>query len=305
MIDAGGIRVNEPGWHLYRSFLAVMRTGSLSGAARVLKLTQPTLGRHVAELEETLGLALFTRSPGGLVPTEEAERLRPSAESLEFSVQELLTVARAGRSDDRVIGTVRITASEAMGTQVLPAMLAKIQHEHEGLSVELRLANQVEDLLRRDADIALRSRRPVQNAIIAKKVGSIRLGLFAHKSYVERFGCPSRTDQLKRHLLVGFDVDGSRGGTAERGTPLPLQRSDFRYRTDSLLAQNAAVRAGVGIGALQRRLATPDLVPILPNAVDFTFELWLAMHEDQRQRPPVRSVFDTLARELPLWCARD
>lgn len=284
----------------------MLRSGSLSGAARDLTLSQPTLGRHIAELEEALGLALFTRSPGGLVATEEALRLRPGAEALEFSVQELLTVARAGSTQGDCVGTVRITASEAMGTHVLPPILASLQHDNAGLAIELRLSNQVDDLLRRDADIALRTQRPSQGAIVTKKVGSMRLGLFAHRQYIERFGAPTRASELKKHLLVGFDEDRSRGGTTNRGGPSGLLRSDFRYRTDNLLAQNAAVRAGVGIGALQYRLATddPNLVPVLPKAVQFIFELWIAMHEDQRQRAPVRHVFDGLAVGLARWCAQ-
>ena len=296
--------MDEPGWHLYRSLLAVLRTGSLSGAARVLALTQPTLGRHIAELEESLGLALFTRSPGGLAPTEEAERLRPSAEALEFSVQELLSAARAGASE-AVVGTVRITASEVIGTHVLPAALEGALHAHPGLAVEVRLANRVEDLLRRDADIAVRGRRPEQHAIVAKKLGAIRLGLFAHKSYVAHYGCPANPSQLKSHRLIGFDADESRGGTQASTSSLgSLRRGDFQFRSDSLLAQNAAVRAGVGIGAMQRRLASEDsnLVPILSNQVEFSFELWLAMHEDQRGRAPVRYVFDSLAEALSAWC---
>lgn len=296
--------MDEPDWHLYRSFLAVMRAGSLSAAARALSLTQPTLGRHVAELEAALGFALFTRSPSGLVPTEEAERLRPSAEAVEFSVRELLNIAKAREGDDSVMGTVRLTASEGIGTEVLPPLLAPIQHKHPGLAIDLRLSNQVEDLLRRDADIAVRSKRPKQNAIIAKKVGAIEIGLFAHRRYIETFGCPSRPNELKEHLLIGFDNDPSRGGTSDRELSVQLQRSDFRYRSDSLLAQHAAVRAGVGIGPMQTSVAARDdqLLPILPESIGFTFELWLAMHEDQRRRAPVRHVFNALAESMQVWC---
>src|ERR1700761_8015302 len=142
----------EPGWELYRSFLAVMREGSLSGAARALGMTQPSLGRHMRELESALGSALFARSPQGLLPTELAHELLPHAQAMASASAALRRAASAGREE--LSGSVRLTASEVIGTEVLPAILTDFHERHPGMVIELAPSNSAADLLRRDADIA-------------------------------------------------------------------------------------------------------------------------------------------------------
>ncbi|MEX0839997.1 MAG: LysR family transcriptional regulator, partial [Parvibaculum sp.] len=159
----------EPGWELYRSYLAVVREGSLSGAARQLGLTQPTVGRHIDALEAALGVGLFTRSQGGLAPTEGALALVAHAEAMASAAEALRRAASGEAEDDS--GTVRITASEIIGTQVLPAMLTRFREKHPRIAVELVLSNRTDDLIRRDADIAVRMIRPTQTALIARKTG--------------------------------------------------------------------------------------------------------------------------------------
>ena len=165
-------------WDLYRSFLGVLREGSLSGAARALGITQPTAGRHIAALEEVLGTALFTRSQAGLMPTEVAAGLRAYAEAME-STAAALERAATGHGED-VRGVVRISASEVIGVEVLPPILARLRERNPELKVELVVTNQVQDLLRREADIAVRMMRPRQEQLVARRVGQITLGLHAH-----------------------------------------------------------------------------------------------------------------------------
>lgn len=292
-------------WTLLRSFLAVLRRGSLSGAARATGLTQPTLGRHVDELERGLGVALFTRSPGGLVPTEAARSLVPHAETMEAAFAALVRTASAGGDPAQPRGTVRISASEIMGTLVLPELLAPIRNEHPGIVLELALNNRNEDLLRRDADIAVRMARPKQDGLVARRLGAVPLGFFAHRDYAERFGLPETIDRLAEHHIIGFDLD-DHSARAVVGGKLPIDRGLFSFRTDSDVAQLAAVRAGLGIGMVQKALARQDplLVPVLAAEMSIDLECWLAVHEDQRQAPPVRAVFDGLASGLSEWIAR-
>ena len=146
------------GWELWRSFLAVTETGSLSAAARSLRLTQPTLGRHVDALEATLGAPLFTRSQHGLQPTSLALSLVPHAEAMASAADNLLRTASGEAEGER--GTVRLAASEIVGIEVLPAMLGRFREAHPGIALELALSNRNEDLLRRDADIAVWMVRP-------------------------------------------------------------------------------------------------------------------------------------------------
>jgi DNA-binding transcriptional LysR family regulator len=292
----------EPGWDLYRSFLVVLREGSLSAAARALGLTQPTIGRHIEALEQALGLALFTRSGQGLAPTEAALELRPYAEALAASAGALLRAA-SGRSGE-TRGTVRITASQVVGAEVLPPILTGLRQEHPELVLELVLSNRTEDLLQREADIAVRMVRPAQEALVARRLGAVELGLHAHRSYLDRCGIPAHLDDLRVHTLIGFDRESAFiRGLRARG--IPLHRGLFALRTDSDLAQLAALRAGYGIGVCQVGLARrdADLVRVLPAAFSLELETWLAMHEDLRASRRCRVVFDALAAGLSDYIA--
>jgi DNA-binding transcriptional LysR family regulator len=287
----------DPGWELYRSLLAVLREGSLSGAARSLGLTQPTVGRHVQQLETALSTPLFTRSQHGLVPTDAAYALEPHARAMAGAAAALLR-AVSGRAS-QASGVVRIAASEIIGVEVLPAILADLRVAHPGIVIELSLSDRMEDLLRRDADIAVRMARPTQGALVARHIGPVRLGLHAHRRYVDARGKPAGMAQLARHALIGFDRETA-SIRALRGLGLKLRRESFAFRADSHLAQLAAIRAGLGIGICQTAIARrdPDLVHVLPNHFAMELDMWLAMHEDLRASLPMRAVLDHLATAL-------
>jgi DNA-binding transcriptional LysR family regulator len=292
-------------WTLVRTFLEVLRRGSLSAAARATGLTQPTIGRHIEQIEQALGASLFTRSSSGLIPTEAARSLRAHAEAMEASMAALIRAAEAGGDAAAPRGTVRITASEVMGTAVLPEMLAAIRFAYPEITFELALNNRTDDLLRRDADIAVRMVRPTQDALVAKKIGETPLKLYAHKRYLKRFGTPDTVDALTKAHLIGFDRDDHSARAVAEGV-LPITRDLFRFRCDNDAAQMAALNAGLGIGAMQVALArrNPDLVPVLEHEITFTLDVWLAVHADQRDQPAIRVVFDSLAERLKAFVAR-
>ena len=286
-----------PDWHLYRSFLAVFREGSLSGAARALGMTQPTIGRQVAALEAALGVSLFSRSQDGLAPTDAALLVVPSAEAMAAAADAARRAASAAADEER--GTVRITASEVIGGAVLPAILARFHECHPRIVLELALTNRNEDLLRGDADIAVRMARPAQDALIAKRIGRVDIGLYAHRSYLKSHPAPRIRGDLGQHALIGFDRDPSYDRLlAQWG--VQISRDDFAFRSDSDLAQLAALSAGLGIGVVQLGIARRDknLVPVLPTEMMFSLEMWLAMHRDLRNSRRVRLVFDHLAEGL-------
>lgn len=285
------------GWELWHSFLAVSRTGSLSAAARSLRLTQPTLGRHVDALEEALGEPLFVRSQHGLQPTALALSLVPHAEAMAAAAESLLRAASGEAEGER--GTVRLAASEVVGIEVLPAMLGRFREAHPGIVLELALSNRNEDLLRRDADIAVRMVRPQQAALVARRIGAIGIGLYAKRDYLARHGNPSGVGELFAHTVIGVDRNNAALEAIRIGGE-PVSRELFSYRCDSDVGQLAAVRAGVGIGICQHGVAArdPDLVPVLPDLFDLSLDMWLAMHEDLRHSRRVRLLFDHLAAEL-------
>ncbi|TGP40083.1 LysR family transcriptional regulator, partial [bacterium M00.F.Ca.ET.228.01.1.1] len=172
---------NDIGWELYRTFLAVLREGSLSGAARALGITQPTVGRHVEALERALAVGLFTRSQNGLQPTDVALALQSHAEAMHSTAASLKRAASGHAGDDGagVQGVVRVSASEVVGVEVLPPVIAALRERHPRLIVELVLSNRVQDLLRREVDIAVRMVRPRQTQLVARRVGVIEVGLHA------------------------------------------------------------------------------------------------------------------------------
>ncbi len=292
----------EPGWELYRTLLAVIREGSLSGAARLLGLTQPTVGRHIDALETGLGIALFTRSQGGLAPTESALALVPHAEAMASAAEALQRAASGEAEEDR--GTVRITASEIIGTEVLPPILAAFREAHPRIVIELMLSNRTEDLLQREADIAVRMIRPTQAALVARKVGVVRLGLHAHRAYIKAHGAPQTMEELPQHPLIGYDREPSVRRLKDFG--FELTRDLFAFRCDSDVAQFAALRAGFGLGVCQFALAKkyPELVHVLPGMAHFELDVWIAMHEDLKTSLRMRLMFDHLAAELGAYAAR-
>ncbi len=274
-----------------------MRDGSLSGAARRLGMAQPTLGRHIEALEEALGVALFTRSPRGLTPTDAALHLDPHVEDMAAASAALVRTAAAEAAPDR--GVVRITASEVVGCEVLPPLLASFGAANPGVAIELVLNNRNEDLSRRDADIAVRMVRPTQNALVAQRIGDTKIGLYAHRSYLEAFGTPTSVADLRAHRLIGYDQD-DRSFRAAGTEAFPISRESFGFRCDNDLAQLAAVRAGVGIGGCQENIAKrdPDLIRLLADRWTFALEVWLVMHGDVRGTPRIQSLFDHLANGL-------
>lgn len=302
-IDDKGISLaTGTDWTLMRSFLAVVREGSLSAAARYTSLTQPTIGRHIADLEATLGVSLFTRSSSGLIPTEIALSLVEDAEAMEGAFASLVRKATLRTNEEQPVGTVRITTHDSMGTFVLPQLLADVRYRLPRIALELALSGRLTDILRREADIAVRMVRPQQDGLVARKLGMIHLGLYAHQNYVQRYGEPRTLGELAEHHLVGFDKDDQILRIGNDGT-LPLAREMFSLRVDSSAAQVMSVRAGLGIGIIITPMvrAEPEMVAILPRDIAINLECWIVVHEDQKSSPIVRPVYEMLGDGLANW----
>ena len=292
-----------PDWDLYRSFLAVLEAGSLSGAARKLGAAQPTVGRHIEALEQALGGgALFTRSPGGLRPTETALALREHALAMAVAAQAFLRTASGEATAVR--GVIRLTASDVVGAEVLPPILRDFREAYPEVSLELLLSNQHEDLLHRGVDIAVRMARPTQGALFARRVGTITLGFYAHQSYLQAHGEPQTLADLRHHNLIGYDqVPVPPRFTREFG--IPVTRELFALRSDSELAQLAALRAGFGICPCQSGIAArdPSLTPILRDQFSWELETWIVMHEDLKANRRMRLLFDHLVVGMSAYTA--
>jgi DNA-binding transcriptional LysR family regulator len=275
----------------------VLNHGSLSGAARALGGAQPTIGRHVAALEKSLRLALFTRSQTGFLPTEAGQSLRMYAESLQSTVAALERAAASQGSGVR--GSVRVTASDVIGVEVLPPIVARLRDQYPDLAVELALTDRVQDLIGREADIAVRMMRPRQELLVARRVGQIALGMHAHQNYLSRHGTPKSLADLANHALIGFDEPTAFIRSAGK-TLSAWRRGAFSIRTDNNLAQLALIRSGAGIGVCQVAIAHRDdkIVRILPKQIALSLETWVTMHQDLRNSPRCRVTFDALVEGL-------
>ena len=285
-------------WSLVRSFLAVLEHGSLLAAARQLQSSQPTIGRHIAELESQLRVTLFGRTGRGLVPTEAALRLADSARTMQAGADQLARLVEG--ADRSISGTVRITASQPVSCYVLPPLLAQMRRSLPDVQVELVASNAVSNLLRREADIAVRMVQPEQATVIARRVGKVALRACAHQDYLRRRGAPRQPADLLNHYLIGGDRnDETLKGFAAAG--LLVGKEQFAFRTDDLIVVWQAVKAGLGIGFVSEHLlrTDPAVVPLLPKLKIQPLPVWLVVHKEIRTSKRIRAVYDFLADALP------
>lgn len=289
---------NNFDWRLVPSFLAALDSGSLLGAARALGASQPTLGRHIGELESQLGTVLFERTGRGLRPTATALRLAQAARAMEGAANTLLRDASGAGKD--MAGTVRITASQPVAHVLLPPLLAQMRLALPQVQVELVCSNEVTNLLRREADIAIRMVQPDQSTLVARRIGRVTLGAYAHRDYLERRGTPRQPADLLQHDLIGDDrLDTIVRAFSRLG--MPVTRDAFCLRSDDLVACWQAVRAGLGIGFTADYVARtdPQVVAVLPGLKVPPLPVWLAVHREIRSSGRIRAVYDFLAQAVP------
>jgi len=285
-------------WNLARSFLAAIDHGSLLGASRALRTSQPTVGRHIAELESQLGVVLFERTGRGLVPTETAKQLARSARDMETAALALNRTLSGAQS--HAAGSVRITASVPVAVHLLPAVLTGMRQALPDIQVELVASNQVSNLLRREADIAIRMVRPDQNTLVARKLADVGLCVCAHKSYLARSAPLEQPSDLLNHTLIGSDTDPAiLNGFKAMG--LPIAREAFAFRCDDFVVQWQAVRAGLGVGFTAEYMLRSDteVVPVLSQQLRIPpLPMWLAVHREIRTDKRIRAVYDYLAKAM-------
>jgi DNA-binding transcriptional LysR family regulator len=290
----------SPDWSLWRSFGAVVEAGSLSAAARKLGLSQPTLGRHIETLEAAVGVPLFERTLQGFRPTDTALRMFEPVAAAQRALSEAELMAEG--SNAALGGTVRITASTVISNYVLPRMLAAIRVRFPSVALELVPSDSAENLLLREADIAVRMFRPTQLELITRSLGTIPIVGCAHATYVERRGAPASLADLGGHDLVGFDRDDLIIATS-RAMGFPLAREDFNMRCDSQTAWWELIKAGLGIGFAQAPLVAgaPGMVRLFGEVAFPPLEVWLTTHRELFTSRRIRAIYDALAEHLSAY----
>lgn len=290
----------EPDWALWRSFSAVVANGSLSAAARELGISQPTVGRHIETLEADLGLTLFERTLSGLKPNSTALRLYDPVTRAQMALAEAAIMAEGAQDD--LGGTVRITASVMISNYVLPALLVPIRQLYPGIALEIVPSDSSENLLLREADIAIRMFRPTQLELISRHLGDIAIGPVAHENYLARRGTPKTIEDLFAHDMIGFDRSDAIIAHA-RSFGLTLRRENFPLRSDDQAHLWELIRAGLGIGFAQVGLAqaTPGLVALPIDLNIPVLPVWLTTHRELFTSHRIRAIYDALADGLATY----
>ena len=284
-------------WSLVQAFLAVAEHGSLSAAARVLGSSQPTVGRQVHAMEEQLGAELFQRHDKGLTLTETGEALLAPARAMRQSIHDI--ELRAAGKADTLEGAVRITSSVVVGTEHLPAIVARMRLAEPRIAIELHVSDETSNLHFREADIAVRLYRPTQLDLVTLHLGELRFAAFASKSYLERRGTPRRPEDLILHDVVGMDRETAiLEGFRQAG--FPVEREWFKVRADNPNAYWNLVRAGCGIGFGQVLVGRTDAALVeIPLGLDLPrLPIWLTAHEAVRHAPRVARIWDLLTEGL-------
>lgn len=284
-------------WNLLQSFLAVSEHGSFSAAARATNGSQATLSRHISVLEGQLDTHLFDRAVGG------AELTKRGMEVLQHATNMADEAGRLSLGIDGhesvISGTVRITAVTTIATYTLPKILAALRIEEPEIEIELVATNKRENLLRREADIAIRISRPTEAGLFARKVGETRFGTYAAHSYLERRPAPKTAEEIMNHDIIGFDTsDIIINGLTKLG--LNVDRDFFTFRCDDpVVGWNMVVEGyGIGFNRLEIGEVEPKVSRIeLPSTIE-PLQIWLVAHSELKTNLRVRRVFDFLAEKL-------
>ena len=284
-------------WNQVRAFLVTAEEGSFSAAARALGLTQPTLGRQVAALEEHLGVTLFERVGRSLSLTASGLELLDHVRAMGDAASRVSLTA-SGQAQS-IEGQVYITATDLMAMYFLPDALKRLSQTAPGIEIEIVASNDVRDLRRREADIAIRHGRPQQPDLIAKLIRETSAHLYAASGYLERFGRPKKPEDLTGAVFIGFDqTDQLPARLRELG--LALTPDDFKLISESGAVAWEMVKQGLGIGFMARDIAerTPGVERVLPDLPPMFFPIWLATHRELHTSRRIRLVFDVLAEAL-------
>ncbi len=284
-------------WSLIQAFLAVVEHGAVARAAEAIGATQPTLSRQIAALEAEIGAALFTRGARGSVLTAAGEALVYPAKQMQQAAH-ALQLAASGQSQS-LKGTVRITASEMTSAFLLPPILASLRWKYPDIQLEIVANNALDNLLEREADIAIRMAKPEQDTLVARHLGGLKMGGYASKAYLEQKNVPFSPATMGEFDWIGYDKNPAIVNSC-RALGIELTRESFAVRSDDQMVCWQALLSGMGIGFGFVLLANqyPQLIRVLPDNWIKDSPVWLTAPLELRSNPRIRAVYDHLAEQL-------
>ena len=289
--------MNNLDWNQLKAFLETAETGSLSAAARKLGLTQPTLSRQVAAIEQRMGVTLFERVGKSMTLTPTGSDLLEHARAM-GAAAEALGLAATGRSQ-ALGGVVSVSATDAVAAVLLPPLVKKLREQEPDIAIEVIPSNALSDLLRREADIAIRHVKPEQPELIARFIREATASFYASEAWVKTHGHPRSAEDATHLPFVGSDRNG-RYLSYLRAHSLPVSEANFSCYADHTMAHWSLVREGMGIGAMMDSIAegTPGIVRVLDDVPAICFPIWLVSHRELRTSRRIRVVFEALAQGL-------
>lgn len=276
--------------------LALVRGGTLASAAQHLQVDSSTVFRALQRLEKHLGQTLFERSRSGYLPGEQALTLARHAERMEVEMEAART-ALAGTTG-QASGTVRLTTTDSLLSGILLPALQRVAARHPGLDFELSATNQLANLSRREADLALRPSRKPPEHLVGKKLGVMQYAIYAAPAYLKQHAASLALDQ---HQWLGVD-DFVPEHPSVQWRQKHLPRTRPRYRCNSILGAADGVRAGLGISILPTFLVKPfdGLAALSEPLPECSSELWLLTHPESRHLRRVSTMFRELGDEIVL-----
>ncbi|MDJ0640022.1 MAG: LysR family transcriptional regulator [Paracoccaceae bacterium] len=284
-------------WNQVRAFLATVEEGSFSGAARVLKTTQPTIGRQITELEARLGVTLVERSVRGPKLTESGRDLLSHVQAMGEAAT-LISIMAEGKSQE-VTGVVTVTATDLFSASMLPGLLVPLREAGPGIRVRVVASSDIQNLTQREADIAVRHARPEQPDLIARHVGDFRANLYAATSYLDRMGRPKAPRDVATYDFVG-NADPERLMAPLHNMGIPVHADRFVMSSESGVVAWELVKMGFGVSMQPEVLGDnePGIEKVLPEFPSLEFPIWLVTHRELQTSRRIRIVFDLLARGL-------
>jgi DNA-binding transcriptional LysR family regulator len=280
-------------WDEFRLVKAISDSGSLGGAAEILGLNHSTVFRRLAALETTVGARLFERSREGYRPTAAGEEMIVLATAMADSIVEF--ERRIAGRDVRPTGQLRVTAPEAIGQQILPAVLAQFQTQNPGVVIELIVSNQVLNLSRRDADVAVRVSNDPPETLVGRRICTVRMALYGRRDQVASLG-PRLLDSAP---FIGFG-DNFGASASRRWIETHIRPGRLVAKVNSIYGMRELAAQGFGATLLPCFLgdASSSLARIGQPLEDLDMGLWILTHADLRRSARVRAFMDFTGGEL-------
>jgi len=284
-------------WNHAKAFLVTVEEGSLSAAARALGLTQPTLGRQVSALENELDVLLFDRAGKQLILTPSGLELVDHVRQM-FDAANKFSLAANGQSQ-QLDGEVCITAIAAISVYFLPPIIKTIRSTYPGITITVLASDNLSNLSRREADIAIRNVRPTHPDLVARKIGEVAARLYGTPDYMDTLGRPLSTESLNTANFTGFNSSED-NINALHMLGLSLTPDSFPVVSENVIVQWELVKQGLALGMMIENVGDQESLVerAQPESEVIHFPIWLVAHHQLKSSKRIRAVFEILADSL-------